>query len=553
MDTGPVVQPPKAWPSWKLAPPIAALTQGLVVNGFGKLPTGWALFLEIGTPDTPELGGGAWLRTLESVIPVTPAMPPDRSDPDMQSQAAALAFSWTGLERMKLPETTLASFARHFREGMMQEDRLRRLGDRRYDHKLGAGKWLDTVRSGGPAWSANTPRRPPTDSQVGAHDVTQPVLEERVITPVTVHAVLLLYARDDAAADALAAMVTAALLPHGVAIVHRLGLVLDVEAAGISREHFGFADGLSQPAPFDEEGAVTLGGQEVHAPDKVQGVPLGEFLIGYRNGHREKAPGPVVPGREGGNADARPVEAGLSPYPEAEGFYDFGRNGSYLVVRELRQDVAAFWQSMDRNAASIQAGDPQHAAHVTAEWLAERIVGRDREGHLLCPGGRLPPDARGLPDNDYLFHARDPHGGGCPLGSHVRRAHPRDALAPNAKEAPALLAAANNHRILRRGRKFGPRIVDSRVDDDAERGLLFMCLNTDIARQFEFIQQTWLLNSDFATLYDEVDPLVGPDGRMTIREDPLRRTVHVQTYVNMAGGDYFFLPSLPALRYLAML
>ena len=92
-----------------------------------------------------------------------------------------------------------------------------------------------------------------------------------------------------------------------------------------------------------------------------------------------------------------------------------------------------------------------------------------------------------------------------------------------------------------------------RTDDGKERGLLFICLNTDIARQFEFVQQTWLLNSDFATLFGEVDPLIGPHGRMTIAEQPLRRTVHVKTFVKMAGGDYFFLPSLPALRYLEML
>ena len=40
---------------------------------------------------------------------------------------------------------------------------------------------------------------------------------------------------------------------------------------------------------------------------------------------------------------------------------------------------------------------------------------------------------------------------------------------------------------------------------------------------------------------------------MTIREQPLRRTVQVETYVQLAGGDYFFLPSMAALRYLAML
>jgi hypothetical protein len=38
---------------------------------------------------------------------------------------------------------------------------------------------------------------------------------------------------------------------------------------------------------------------------------------------------------------------------------------------------------------------------------------------------------------------------------------------------------------------------------------------------------------------------------MTIREEPLRRTVNVETFVQFAGGEYFFLPSLPALASLA--
>lgn len=547
MDAGSMTEFPKKRPSWKLQPEIAALTQGLVVNGYGGLPTGRALFLDLGEGQR----GGEWLRTLDRVAPVTPAVPPAKDDGNSQSQATAIAFTWTGLKRMGLPERALASFSRPFREGMFQEDRLRRLGDRRRSERQ-RGEWLDTVAEGGPTWSANTPLREPANDTVGAYDVAYGGEEEHIETPVTVHAVLLLYTRDEATADALAAQVEAALAPHGIKVAHRLELLLDVEQAGISREHFGFADGLSQPEPFDEDGAVTLEGKQVLERDPVQGAPLGEFLIGYVNGHHEKAPGPVVPGNmeEG---DDLPTQAGLVPHPEAQGFYDFGLNGTYMVVRELKQHVAAFWTSMDENAAAIRERDPEHSAHVTAEWLAERVVGRDREGHLLCPGGRLPPDALGWPDNSYLFLKSDPYGFGCPPGSHVRRANPRDALAPTPEQGTSLLAAANNHRILRRGRKFGPKIADDRRDDEANRGLLFICLNTDIARQFEFIQQTWLLNSDFAVLFDEVDPLVGPDGRMTIREDPLRRTVHVKTFVKMTGGDYFFMPSLPALRYLAML
>ena len=98
-----------------------------------------------------------------------------------------------------------------------------------------------------------------------------------------------------------------------------------------------------------------------------------------------------------------------------------------------------------------------------------------------------------------------------------------------------------------------PPPKDRHEDDGAERGLLFICLNADIARQFEFVQQTWILNKNFATLYDETDPLVGPKGRFTIGEQPLRRIVEVETFIQSAGGEYFFLPSLPALKYLASL
>src|SRR5262249_29632358 len=149
-----------------------------------------------------------------------------------------------------------------------------------------------------------------------------------------------------------------------------------------SREHFGFADGLSQPIPYDAKGAVLIDGKPSVAPDdaqKMQRVPLGEFLLGYVNGHSEVPPGPVV-----GHGHAA-THANLQPSKEAAGFFDVGANGSYLVVRELRQDVAAFWQSMEKNVATLQAGEPQNKGAITSEWLAERCFGRDRNGHLLCP------------------------------------------------------------------------------------------------------------------------------------------------------------------------
>lgn len=536
MDRRPVSRAPGAEgpPSWRLAPPHDKLTQGVVVSGFATLPTGRALFLEFGWDGIATDGGGAWLAALQQVAPITDA---DGRDP----RAAAIAFTWEGLRRMGLDARALASFDRPFKEGMFQEDRLRRLGDRR------GPDWLETVIPGGPHWSGNTPLDDAAYAEgFGFAGDARPAVETRVVTPITVHAMLLLYEADEQGAEGWCAQVSEAIAPHGVRVVHRLELDLRFDDRGIAREHFGFADGVSQPAPF-EPGVVTVKGGADVPRDPWNGVPLGEVLMGHANGHHEVAPGPIVPETPKGRA------AGLLPHPNGEGLLDLGLDGSYMVVRELKQDVAAFWRSMHAAAERIRTEDPGHADHVDADWLAARVVGRDRDGNLLCPGGTLPPAGYGGPDNDFGFYDRDQHGLGCPLGSHVRRGNPRDGLAPKPGDRQTLLDAANNHRILRRGRKFGKTVADPLQDDGEDRGLLFICLNTDITRQFEFVQQTWMLNPNFAVLYDEVDPLIGPCGTLTIPEQPLRRIVQVDTFVRMAGGEYFFLPSMPALRYLASL
>jgi deferrochelatase/peroxidase EfeB len=206
---------------------------------------------------------------------------------------------------------------------------------------------------------------------------------------------------------------------------------------------------------------------------------------------------------------------------------------------------------LDKEAESLNQRAGVSPPVMTADWLAARVVGRDTDGNLLGPKGPLPPKG-GQPDNDVLFFRDDRMGFGCPIGSHVRRAYPRDGFAYEPAACPDLLRAANNHRILRRGRKFGQTIDDPRKPDNEDRGLLFICVNTDIVRQFEFVQQNWLLNPNFATLFNEVDPLVGP-GPMTLPTEPLRRTVDVETYVTFAGGEYFFTPSLKALSYFEIL
>jgi deferrochelatase/peroxidase EfeB len=429
---------------------------------------------------------------------------------------------------MGLDAEELGSFSAPFREGMCQVDRLRRLGDRFKD------EWQGTVIEGGYNWSGNRRQANPDD---------QPYE-----TPCTVHALLLIYDKDDEAVVQWADRIAAAVEPLQVHIVRRLPLDLRPDGNGIGREHFGFADGLSQPIPF-EEGAVVFGDGSPVPRDPWHGVPLGDVLLGHVDSHHEVPPGPVV------RARSEPADPPLPAEGARNGFLNFGLDGTYLVVRELRQNVPAFWHSLDSGTQRIRQRDPATSGHVTADWLAERVVGRNLDGHLLCPSGLLAADKYGQPQNDFGFLDNDPHGHGCPPGSHVRRGNPRDGLAKDKGDAPTLLAAANNHRLLRRGRKFGATIADQRVPDDVDRGLLFICLNTDINRQFEFVQQTWLANPGFQGLTGQQDPLIndranGSAGYLIPSHDGPARLAPLPSFIRTLGGGYFFMPGKSFLAFL---
>ncbi|MDQ3989533.1 MAG: hypothetical protein M3291_10125 [Actinomycetota bacterium] len=79
-----------------------------------------------------------------------------------------------------------------------------------------------------------------------------------------------------------------------------------------------------------------------------------------------------------------------------------------------------------------------------------------------------------------------------------------------------------------------------------------MFLNASIERQFEFVQRKWLNWGQFAGLGNDPDPITGPDGRdftWQRRAGP-RRYPGLPWFVTVCGGEYFFLPSITALRFL---
>jgi Dyp-type peroxidase family len=163
-------------------------------------------------------------------------------------------------------------------------------------------------------------------------------------------------------------------------------------------------------------------------------------------------------------------------------------------------------------------------------------------------------DAPALADDNDFAYRDDPGGLACPIGAHIRRANPRDSLGP---EPTASLDASDRHRLLRRARSYGPA-GDGTRSAGSETGLYFICLAADLARQFEFVQHTWLNNATFNGLYDDADPLTGthhPAGAtFTVPARPVRHRYRgLPQFVRTRGGAYFFLPGVSAVRYLAQL
>ncbi|MEO8538654.1 MAG: peroxidase [bacterium] len=416
---------------------------------------------------------------------------------DPREAAVQLALTHAGLETLGLAATTLAGFSHEFREGMTTPHRQRVLGDL-------DGNAPESWRWGGPA------------------------------NPVP-HALLMLYTANEVQ---MAGALDAATERLGTAGI-RVLVTLDTTDIG-EVEPFGFRDGISQPVPegFGREGR------------KEDTVKAGEFVLGYPNEYGEltdrplvdplKDPGEVLPQDSGGTKDR-----------------DFGRNGTYLVVRQLEQDVRGFWRYLEETTRGSN-GDVRPEER---DRLGAKMVGRWPGGAPLTTSPDRDDEALAK-SNDFGYHHGDAEGLSCPVGAHVRRTNPRDSLDPNPGSADSL-ALNRRHRILRRGRAYGARLtpedaLEASSPDGIERGLHFACLAANISRQFEFIQHTWANNSKFDGLYDEVDPIMGTRGAagatFSMPADPVRqRLTGIPQFVTVRGGAYFFLPGLRALRYLSSL
>lgn len=402
-----------------------------------------------------------------------------------------VAVTCAGLRALGVPESVIGTFSDEFREGMATRHAL--LGD------LGP----------------SNPRH--WDGGLGTGEA---------------HVLVIINARsrDEIEAE-LASLRDEIGRTPAVSIVHEqyaeLLLVGPPEATTPAREHFGFADGAAQPAIAGISESAAAGGGVPLIGGGWRPLALGEFVLGYPDEDTL-----VDPSRRLPSAPAEPL----------------GRSGTYMVYRKLRQDVALFRRTLRDAGARFPHGDE--------ELLAAKIVGRWRNGTPLVksPAGPDPNFTASAPDsNNFRYLDIDADGRRCPLGAHIRRSNPRDALGwPGLNDAGLL---SFRHRIIRRGTPYGPQLpVDVLEDDGIDRGLVFACFNASISRQFESVQLQWLNDGNGFHLGHDSDFLLGSPlgtGKMTIQGDPPFMLSPQASFVTTGGGEYLFLPGIAALRALA--
>ncbi|MGA9582445.1 MAG: hypothetical protein WBR13_10810 [Allosphingosinicella sp.] len=473
--------------------------QALVRSGFGKLEGSRLLLVRV-RPGR-EAQARAWLREAEvlSVAEFDQARLAKRRI----NRILQIAITAPGLAALGVSDEVMALFPADFLAGIAS--------DERRSHRLG---------------------------DVGANSPNRWKWGRRGNEP---HLLLMLYA-DCADIEAFAAATVAGLGQSCELLQPRL----DCSEPGI--EPFGFKDGVSQPR-MDWDGVRTPGGTADQLYTNF--VSAGEVLLGYLDEYNLVADRPLVPA-------ASPGAEGLPPGIDDPALRDLGRNGSYLVLRTLRQDVEGFWDWTKRAAGEEASLE-----------LAEAVIGRRKDGRPLEGLPRV--DVTGVEDpEDGFTYDSDPEGHICPFGGHIRRANPRTGDIPGGGRGllhyllvtlglwgtvkDDVIAASRYHRLLRRGRPYGK--------PGEEQGLHFIALNSNLTRHFEFIQNAWLTNPGFATLAQEADPLTGcrepyPGGIPTDNftrpraEGPCTRYTGLPRFVTVKGGGYFFLPGLRALKYIA--
>lgn len=495
--------------------------------------------------------------------------------PDAKSKPACttnIGFTFPGLWSLELPLRTLQGFPEAFADGM--KARAFVLGDRDQTQTEGEAQVYNWDSHWDPIWQKS--REPGDGGQDDVHiwvslnacvkpgttDKPHPELEERTqwLMDLCGQGVRLLetngHKGDKPYQDASA-------------VFDKFGKI----TLPTPKEHFGFTDGIGDPVfkgqyPPEEESTAAIGRGKLMG-NGWEPLETGEFILGHPDESQELPP------------TARPFE--------------FMHNGTFMAYRKLHENVGSFDAVLNEEAqrySKVMGVDETEAL----ETLKAKMCGRWSDG---VPLAKVPTYAEwvqfGL-DNRFrgddvdpvegwknqiayirspaasdFRYADDMAGLKCPGGAHMRRVNTRDYLDPvNAagvdgetgeqpKNEKATSALNKRRRILRRGLPYGPANFEHK-DDDTEQGVIMMIMGSSLFRQFEFVQQQWIQYGLDFHQGNNTCPLLGNHDhhkRHTIPSDPATDKPpyvmsKLKTFVECRGGDYFFIPSMTALRMIAM-
>ena len=499
--------------------------QGNVVRAYGRFGFPIARYLLLNISDGP--GGRSWLTAMIPNVTNSATWGTGPDDAVRPKVTLNIAINHAGLAALELPLESLNSFSTEFAMGMKKRKDI--TGD------IGAS----SPEHWDPVWSDDADHKP-----------VHVLLTLNAITPKA------LESQYQWVCDQILATAGAVVLldghrgPDGQLLPYQEANIIFENGLPTPKEHFGYTDGIGDPY-FEgiQDTRTRVEGRGKQMSDGTwQPLATGEFLHGHLDEARE--------------------------YPPAAAPILLSRNGTYLVYRKLHQNVASFDALLAREGASYPGG---------AELMAAKFVGRWRDNG--APLVNAPDAASKLQwDADYakatpqerdamlsnFTYDEDMSGARCPMSGHMRRVNPRASLElkagvcpgqfvknPGAFDTPGALA--NRRRILRRGLPYGDST--QRDNDNGDHGVIMMMLNADIGRQYEFVQQQWVnYGNDFREANDK-DVILGNRSKhlpssvihQTDPEEdaPPRFVRNIPLLVETRGGDYFFVPSMTALRLIA--
>ena len=506
--------------------------------------------------DRAELGR-KFVTELLTMITTAQACAPGTSPGPKLPVTVNIAFTWYGLLALEIPTRTLRGMPDEFIDGMIK--RAPMLGDH-FDKNW--EKHWDEV------WTKSGPDFGPNPNTVHILVTLNAQMDDRTGAAVPELEFKYSEINELARTSGGVTLLTGHNPPgHGVKREYQdLSLIIKQQEDGkyvpIPKEHFGFTDGIGDPVfegqySGEYEATKVKGNGALDGKGNWRPLATGEFLLGYPDEAQEIA-GAAMP-------------------------LDFSCNGTFMAYRKLHQNVAAFTAFMDEKVEQFRVVAGIENVDHARETLMAKMAGRWSDGVPLSVAptwaaweafGKKYPDvsyatnpsgwaARNAALANFSF-GDDPDGIKCPLTAHMRRVNTRDMLGPSDGDGSVL---TNRRRILRRGLLYG-KSPDSDQDTD-EQGVLMLIVCASLFRQFEFVQQQWINYGLDAGAGSDTCPIVGnhsdgtpggkhgPKAKFVIPADPTSGRLPfvvegIPQFVETRGGDYFFVPSMTALRMIGM-